>query len=69
MSVRAFQKLPTGCARAAIGHMPFAGHRSCETWFKQSALRPSKADKSKLAKIRIAKQYGYEPESLKASAR
>lgn len=34
MKPAAFRKAPFGMARAAVGHMPFPGHRTCAQWGK-----------------------------------
>ena len=61
MSCRTFpERKGEGVPRATVGHMPFAGHRTCAEWGE------GKHSKTFLSR---AKEYGYDPESLKAARR
>lgn len=51
--------------RAAVGHMPFTGHRTVATiWAQQAA-----ASRRNLESQRKAIGFGFDPDSLKASER
>lgn len=67
MKPKAFRDIPAGCARAAIGHMPFAGHRTCETWIAQNRPRPQ-LGKSERELARRAREYGYDPDCVRRQA-
>ena len=48
-------------ARATIEHMPFKGHRNCSQW------GPGSRGEYRL--VKVAMDYGFDPDSLKASER
>lgn len=50
-----------GVPRAAVGHMPFPGHRTQLTIRLQTEAAKRRRD----AQIRRAKEYGYDPDSWK----
>jgi hypothetical protein len=45
---KAFKNLPTGVARAAVGHMPFPGSRNCAQWKPPTAFLREMTDKQRL---------------------
>lgn len=63
MSCYAFPDRPEWAKpRATTEHMPFKGHRTCAQWGPRLGRKESQA-------LRKARDYGFDPESLKASAR
>lgn len=48
--------------RAATGHMPFTGHRTCETVFRQQEA--GKRRWRERMKLREAMEYGFDPEVI-----
>jgi len=57
----------TACGTAAVGHIPFPGHRTMATVMAQQAA--ARRREREVAGHRNAMKYGFDPASLKASGR